>query len=101
MLVDASLNWASIMGIILSSTSAIFFIVYFLENERINFINNAIILLSFIGGIILSNQGWKLDPNLQFSLTIIILGIFLELVPLVYDFQKKNRTLKNSIKNND
>ena len=101
MLIDVSLNFASVMGIILSSTSAIFFIVYFLENERINFINNAIILLSFIGGLILSNQGWKLDPILQFSLTIIILGIFLELVPLVYDYQKKNRTLKNSIKNND
>ena len=101
MVVDASLNWASIMGIILSSTSAIFFIVYFLENERINFINNAIILVSFIGGLILSFQGWRLDPIFHFSLTIIILGTFLELVPLVYDFQKKNRTLKNFIKNND
>ena len=101
MLIDTSLNFASVMGLLLSSASAIFCIVYFLENERINFINNAIILLSFIGGLILSFQGWRLDPILQFSLTIIILGIFLELVPLVYDFQKKNRTLKNSIKNND
>ncbi len=100
-MVEAYLNWASIMGIILCFTSTIFFIIYFLENESINFINNAIILLSFIGGLILSFQGWKLDPILQFSLTIIILGIFLELVPLVYDFQNKNRTLKNSIKNND
>ena len=100
-MVEAYLNWASIMGIILCFSSTIFFIIYFLENESINFINNAIILLSFIGGLILSFQGWRLDPILQFSLTIIILGIFLELVPLVYDFQKKNRTLKNSIKNND
>ena len=100
-MVEAYLNWASIMGIILCFTSTIFFIIYFLGNESINFINNAIILLSFIGGLILSFQGWRLDPILQFSLTIIILGIFLELVPLVYDFQKKNRTLKNSIKNND
>ena len=100
-MVEAYLNWASIMGIILCFTSTIFFIIYFLENESINFINNAIILLSFIGGLILSFQGWRLDPILQFSLTIIILGIFLELVPLVYDFQKKNRNLKNSIKNND
>jgi hypothetical protein len=100
-MVEAYLNWASIMGIILCFTSTIFFIIYFLENESINFINNAIILLSFIGGLILSFQGWRLDPILQFSLTIIILGIFLELVPLVYDFQNKNRTLKNSIKNND
>ena len=100
-MVEASLNCASIMGIILCFTSSIFFIIYFLENERINFINNAIILVSFIGGLILSFQGWRLDPILEFSLTIIILGIFLELVPLVYDFQKKNRTLKNSIKNND
>lgn len=100
-MVEAYLNWASIMGIILCFTSTIFFIIYFLENESINFINNAIILLSFIGGLILSFQGWRLDPILQFSLTIIILGIFLELVPLVYEFQNKNRTLKNSIKNND
>ena len=100
-MVETSLNWASIMGIILCFTSSIFFIIYFLENERINLINNAIILVSFIGGLILSFQGWRLDPIGQFSLTIIILGIFLELVPLVYDFQKKNRTLKNSIKNND
>ena len=100
-MVEAYLNWASIMGIILCFTSTIFFIIYFLENQSINFINNAIILLSFIGGLILSFQGWRLDPILQFSLTIIILGIFLELVPLVYDFQNKNRTLKNSIKNND
>ena len=100
-MVEAYLNWASIMGIILCFTSTIFFIIYFLANESINFINNGIILLSFIGGLILSFQGWRLDPILQFSLTIIILGIFLELVPLVYDFQKKNRTLKNSIKNND
>ena len=100
-MVETSLNWASIMGIILCFTSSIFFIIYFMENERINLINNAIILVSFIGGLILSFQGWRLDPILQFSLTIIILGIFLELVPLVYDFQKKNRTLKNSIKNND
>ena len=101
MVLEASLNWASIMGIILCFTSTIFFIIYFLENESINFINNAIILLSFIGGLILSFQGWRLDPILQFSLTIIILGIFLELVPLVYNFQNKNRTLKNSIKTND
>ena len=100
-MVETYLNWSSIMGIILCFTSTIFFIIYFLENERINFINNAIILLSFIGGLILSFQGWKLDPILQFSLTIIILGIFLELVPLVYNFQNKNRTLKNSIKTND
>ena len=100
-MVETSLNWASIMGIILCFTSSIFFIIYFLENERINLINNAIILVSFIGGLILSFQGWRLDPIIEFSLTIIILGIFLELVPLVYDFQKKNRTLKNSIKNND
>ena len=63
--------------------------------------NNAIILVSFIGGLILSFQGWRLDPILEFSLTIIILGIFLEIVPLVNNFQKKNRTLKNYIKNND
>ena len=100
-MVEASLNCASIMGIILCFTSSIFFIIYFLENERINFINNAIILVSFIGGLILSFQGWRLDPILEFSLTIIILGIFLEIVPLVNNFQKKNRTLKNSIKNND
>tara|TARA_A100001388_G_scaffold234699_1_gene188083 strand:- start:1087 stop:1389 length:303 start_codon:yes stop_codon:yes gene_type:complete len=100
-MVETSLNWASIMGIILCFTSSIFFIIYFLENERINLINNAIILVSFIGGLILSFKGWRLDPIGQFSSTIIILGIFLELVPLVYDFQKKNRTLKNSIKNND
>ena len=100
-MVEATLNWASIMGIILCFTSTIFFIIYFMENETINLINNAIILVSFFGGLILSFQGWRLDPILEFSLTIIILGIFLELVPLVYDFQKKNRTLKNSIKNND
>ena len=100
-MVEASLNWASIMGIILCFTSSIFFIIYFLENERINLINNAIILVSFIGGLILSFQGWRLEPILEFSLTIIILGIFLEIVPLVNNFQKKNRTLKNSIKNND
>ena len=81
MLIDTSLNFASVMGILLSSTSAIFFIVYFLENERINFINNAIILLSFIGGLILSFQGWKLDPPSIFGQQLF--WVFFELVPLV------------------
>ena len=70
-MVEATLNWASIMGIILCFTSTIFFIIYFMENERINLINNAIILVSFFGGLILSFQGWRLDPIGQFSLTII------------------------------
>ena len=100
-MVNISLNWASITGIILSLTSLISFAFYCLKNKTINFIDTTVILLSFISGLILSFQGWKLDPILQFSLIIIILGIFLELVPSVYDFQNKNRILKNYKKNND
>ena len=89
MLIDTSLNFASVMGILLSSTSAIFSIVYFLENERINFIHNVIILLSFIGGLILSFQGWKLDPILQICLLLVIIPyIFTSFKNLFFDFQK-------------
>ena len=38
------------------------------------------------------NRGWKLDPILEFAIAIIFIGIFLELVPLMYFyFQNKNR----------
>ena len=119
MVLEASLNWASILGagLIIWSLHMSFMILWqfiFVLNKRSElnkkvFLHTVYLAYLFLfrsilipaAGLSLFFQGWRLDPILQFSLTIIILGIFLELVPLVYNFQNKNRTLKNSIKTND
>jgi len=91
-MVDASLNWTSIIGIILFSSSGIFFIFKQLRNERMHASNNALILATFFAGLILFFQGWRLDPILQLAQAIIIFGTFLEAIPLIYsDFRKKNK----------
>ena len=91
-MVNASLNWTSIIGILLFACSGIFFVFKISRNEKINAINNVLILLNFIVGFILFFQGWRIDPILQFALSVIIFGTFLELVPFIYfDFQNKNR----------
>ena len=91
-MVNASLNWTSILGIILFASSGILFVFKKSRNQKINVSIKVLIILNLIAGFILFLQGWRLDPILQFMVFIIIFGTFLELVPFIYlDFKKKNR----------
>ena len=91
-MVDASLNWASIIGIILSVSSVIFLIFKKSRNGSIHASTNLLTIVTFVAGLLLFFQGWRLDPILQLSIAIIIFGTFLEAIPLIYsDSQKKNK----------
>ncbi len=66
-MVNASLNWASIVGIVLASCGAYLF---FLRSFKPHLSKDKDIFYSGIGllcGGILFFQGWRLDPILQFG----------------------------------
>ena len=86
-MVNASLNWASIVGI------ALFFggsVPFFLENQfpikNYKFLSPAF----WLCGALLFFQGWRLDPILQITVSI--------LAGLVFLFGYENIKLKESIK---
>ncbi len=102
-MVNASLNSASIVGILLvllwipAVTSGIFRI-WFVLNRRADtsprvLIKTFLIIFQTMGraffiplaGIIFFFQGWRLDPLLQFALAILAGGIVVEMVPSFID----------------
>ena len=66
-MVNASLNWASIVGIVLAIVGVAYFFSYKMKPgiERATDIVIALILI--LDGGILFFQGWRLDPILQFG----------------------------------
>ena len=117
-MVNASLNWASLMGILLALYAmpafylAIFQLAFKLSRRTDN--TTRIILdvlyclvravgrfLLFMVGGILFFQGWRLDPILQFGQFLLVLGLIVESAgSVVSDYQEleqresKARTLK-------
>ena len=102
-MVNASLNSASIVGILLvllwipAVTSGIFRI-WFVLNRRADtsprvLIKTFLIIFQTMGraffiplaGIIFFFQGWRLDPLLEFALAILAGGIVVEMVPSFID----------------
>ena len=107
MVVNASLNWASIIGLILFfygvltaplAIAQIFFILQPRPDTSPALIAKIItslkqaaerfFLLPICGGILLF-QGWRLDPILQFGQLILAFGMIFELAPsIASDYQK-------------
>tara|TARA_Y100001968_G_C18875150_1_gene489114 strand:- start:83 stop:418 length:336 start_codon:yes stop_codon:yes gene_type:complete len=101
-MVNASLNWASIVGILLALLGLISIPssmgnIYFLLNRRADN-TSKIIFLSIYKGIlgvlrtvgcllaggILFFQGWRLDPILQFGQFLIVFLLILESAGTIY-----------------
>ena len=111
-MVNASLNWSSIIGILLFlygvltaplAIAQIFFILQRRADTSPAVIAKTIIvlmqaigrllLLPLCGGILFF-QGWRLDPILQFGQMLLALGIIFESAPsIASDYQKwRHRT---------
>ena len=111
-MVNASLNWASIVGLLvfvygLAAAPLAFAQIFFTLQRRADtspaVIAKTLILffqalgrgigLPLVGGIMFF-QGWRLDPILQFSQFILAMGIIFESAPsIASDYQKwRNRT---------
>ena len=87
-MVNASLNWASICGIVLF----VFGLVIFFVRREIKKPTDLILIVSLhLSGGILFFQGWRLDPILQFSTFLLSVQITL----IMYEnIQLRNRLLK-------
>ena len=101
-MVNASLNWASIVGILLALLGLISIPtsignIYFLLNRRADNTSQIILLgiykcilgvLKTVGcllaGGILFFQGWRLDPILQFGQFLIVFLLILESAGTIY-----------------
>ena len=107
LVVNASLNWASIVGLILFfygiftaplAVVQIFFILQRRADTSPAIITKTIIVLIQAAGrffllplcgVILFFQGWRLDPILQFGQFILAVGIIFESAPsIVSDYQR-------------
>ena len=112
LMVNASLNWASIVGLLMFlyglataplGVAQIFFVLQRRADTSPAVITKTLILVfqavgRLIGlplvGVIMFFQGWRLDPILQFSQFILAFGIIFESAPsIASDYQKwRNRT---------
>ena len=88
-MVNASLNWASIVGIVLAVCGAG---LYFLRSFKPALARDYDVFFAAIGllcGGILFFQGWRLDPHLQFGQGILVIGvIFSSMISLIFDLYK-------------
>ena len=84
-MVNASLNWASIVGIVLAVCGGG---LYFLRSFKPALARDYDVFFAAIGllcGGILFFQGWRLDPILQFGQSLLVIGIAVEMVPSFID----------------
>ena len=113
--VNASLNWASIIGILLllaalpGAVSAGFQIAFLLGRRkdtsggvvlatvwRFLMLFARLLLLPLIGGILFF-QGWRLDPILQFGVFLLATGYLSELImSMVYEYGSWQKRKKES-----
>ena len=111
-MVNASLNWSSIVGLLvfvygLAAAPLAFAQIFFTLQRRADtspavIAKTLILFFQALGrafglpvvGLIMFFQGWRLDPILQFSQFILALGIIFESTPsIASDYQKwRNRT---------
>ena len=119
-MINASLNWISIVGILLvllwipALTTGIFRI-WFVLNRRADtsprvLIKTVLIIFQTIGraffiplaGVIFFFHGWRLEPILQFACALLSVGIAVEMVPsFIDDYQGwRKRTGKASAASN-
>jgi len=102
-MINASLNWASIVGILLvllwiPAVISGIFRIWFVLNRRADssqrlLIKTFLIIFQTIGraffiplaGVIFFFQGWRLDPILQFACALLAGGIAVEMVPSFID----------------
>ena len=100
-MVNASLNWASIWGLLLMALWAPALVVSLRRfdvlmdrdqpRESLQGLRLAWLLITLAGrcialplvGSILFFQGWRLDPILQFGLTLLVWGIIVESIPSI------------------
>jgi len=112
-LVNASLNWASIVGILLflvalpGAVTAGFQIAFLLGRRKDTFggvvlatvwrflmLFARLLLLPLIGGILFF-QGWRLDPILQFGVFLLAAGYLSELImSMVYEYGSWQQRMK-------
>jgi len=109
-MINASLNWASIIGILLvllciPAVISGIFRIWFVLNRRADtspriLIKTFIVIFQVIvrafviplAGFIFFFQGWRLDPILQFACTLMAIGIAVEMVPsFIDDYQGRRK----------
>ena len=94
-MVNASLNWASIVGIVNGLLALVFLYLGSQKHEFARKYDAILSLLLFAAGGILFFQGWRLDPVLQFSMFLTTL------VTIFLGYQNlKLRKAVSSYKNN-
>ena len=105
-MVNSSLNWASIAGIFLiiiwiPAIASGVFQIWFTLNRRADTSPKVILKTFFViflttgrafciplAGGIMFFQGWRLDPILQFGMSLLVLGIAVEMIPsFINDYQ--------------
>ena len=88
-MVNASLNWASIVGIVLAVCGAG---LYFMRSFKPALARDYDVFFAAIGllcGGILFFQGWRLDPILQFAVFLLAAGVIFESATgMISDYQK-------------
>ena len=105
-MVNASLNWASIIGIFLILTwipLIVFTITSItrLSSSSPDFPFRLINLVGLLGippicGLILFFQGWRLDPILQFGQFLLVFQLITQQLVLIIFHNKKNTFSKNN-----
>ena len=90
-MVNASLNWASIVGIVLAVCGGG---LYFLRSFKPALARDYDVFFAAIGllcGGILFFQGWRLDPILQFGQFLLVGHIIVLQIALILSEQRKSR----------
>ena len=105
-MVNASLNWASIVGILLVISGIPLFAFSVSSISRISSSSSdyvfrilnliGLLFIPFLCGGILFFQGWRLDPILQFACALLAGGIAVEMVSSFIDdyLGWRNRTVR-------
>ena len=89
-MVNASLNWASIVGIVLAVCGGG---LYFLRSFKPALARDYDVFFAAIGllcGGILFFQGWRLDPILQFGQFLLVFQLITQQLVLIVIHNKKN-----------
>ena len=97
-MVNASLNWASIVGIVLAVCGGG---LYFLRSFKPALARDYDVFFAAIGllcGGILFFQGWRLDPILQFGQFLLVGHIINLQIALILSEKRKSRTEFSLIK---
>ncbi len=105
-MVNASLNWASIIGLFLILSWIPLIVLTITSITRLSsssgdFPFRLINLLGLLGippicGLILFFQGWRLDPILQFGQFLLVFQLITQQLVLIVIHNKKNTYSKNN-----